>query len=86
MSRMHLLYFLQLVVRRGYAFSFFEQALEEVALRIDEDGTLAPETKAYALFFLNVTIVDLLPGRDFDFLLERLYERAALRASVGTAA
>ena len=71
MSRMHFLYFLQFVVRRGYAFSFFERALEEVALRIDEDGTLAPETKAYALFFLNVTIVDLLPGRDFDFLLER---------------
>lgn len=82
LSKMHLLYFLQRVVRHGYAFSFFERALEEVALRIDDDGTLAVSTKAYALFFLNVAVIDLVPDSDFDFLLKRYVKELPLEVQL----
>ena len=37
---------------------------------MDEDAELAVETKVYALFFLNVAVVELDPRANFDFLLE----------------
>lgn len=71
LPKMRVLYFLQGIVRQGYSFSFLERALEDAALQIDEDAALTSETKAYAIFFLNVAIIDLDPSKTFDFLLER---------------
>ena len=76
LPRMHLLYLLQMVIRQGYSYSFFAKAIEDAALRID-DSKLEHETKAYALFFLNVAYIDIANrGNDetFDFMLKRVKE------------
>ena len=74
LPQMHLLFLLQLFIRQGYSYSFFNKAIEDAALRID-DSTLEKETKAYALFFLNVAYIDIpKAGKNetFDFMLSRL--------------
>ena len=71
LPKMHVLYILQRIVRQGYSFDFLERAIEDAALEIHEDDTLSSETRAYALFFLNVTMIKLDPSKNFDFLLER---------------
>jgi hypothetical protein len=68
-SRMHFLFIFQFLMRHGYSYSFFVPALESAALSIDE-GRLDEETKAYALFFLNVAYIDTGIGKSFDFLLK----------------
>ncbi len=76
LSRMHLLCLLQMFVREGYSYKFFARAIEDAALRID-DSTLDNETKAYALFFLNVAYIDIEgieEGQTFDFMLERIHD------------
>ena len=74
LSQMHLLYLLQMFIRQGYSYSFFTGAIEHAALQID-DSSLGDETKAYALFFLNVAYIDI-PSKDdeetFDFMLKRV--------------
>ena len=74
LSRMHLLYLLQMFIRQGYSYSFFTEAIEYAALVID-DSPLDDETKAYALFFLNVAYIDISSkGNEetFDFMLTRV--------------
>ena len=71
LPRMHLLYFLQMFIRQGYSYPFFAKAIEDAALRID-DSSLEKETKAYALFFLNVAYIDISEGETFDFMLSRI--------------
>jgi hypothetical protein len=71
LPRMHVLFFLQMFIRYGYAYSFFAKGIEEAALRIDESD-LEDELKAYALFFLNVAYLDLKQTDTFDFMLERV--------------
>ena len=74
LPQMHLLYLLQMFIREGYSYSFFAGAIEEAALRID-DSSLEDETKAYALFFLNVAYIDIRRNgkrETFDFMLSRL--------------
>ena len=71
LPRMHLLYLLQMFIREGYSYPFFAKAFEDAALRID-DSSLENETKAYALFFLNVAYVDIGEGETFDFMLTRI--------------
>ena len=68
---MHLLYLHQMFIRQGYSYPFFAKAIEDAALRID-DSSLEKETKAYALFFLNVAYVDISEGETFDFMLSRI--------------
>ena len=80
--KMYVLYFLQRMVREGYAHSFLERALEEAALDVEGDPALDHETKAYALFFLNVAIIDLDPSRNFDFLLERYSKELPLEVQL----
>ncbi|MDE0102757.1 MAG: hypothetical protein OXN89_10290 [Bryobacterales bacterium] len=74
LSKMRLLYLLQLFIRQGYSYSFFTRAIEDAALRIHY-SSLDDETKAYALFFLNVAYIDI-GGKDneetFDFMLKRV--------------
>ena len=60
-------------IREGYSYSFFAKAFEDAALRID-DSSLENETKAYALFFLNVAYIDIGEGETFDFMLSRIQE------------
>ena len=73
LPRMHLLFLLQLFIREGYSYSFFKNAIEDAALRID-DSLLDNETKAYALFFLNVAYIDIPNDKNetFDFMLSRI--------------
>ena len=71
LPRMHLLYLLQMFIRQGYSYSFFAKAIEGAALQIDE-SSLEEETKAYALFFLNVAYIDIGKKETFDFMLSRV--------------
>ena len=75
LPQMHLLYLLQLFIRQCYSYSFFNKAIEDAALQID-DSTLEEKTKAYALFFLNVAYIDIPKTDDreetFDFMLRRI--------------
>ena len=73
LPRMHLLFLLQLFIRKGYSYAFFKNAIEDAALRID-DSLLDNETKAYALFFLNVAYIDIPNDKNetFDFMLSRI--------------
>ncbi len=73
LPQMHLLYLLQMFIREGYSYPFFAKAFEDAALRID-DSSLEDETKAYALFFLNVAHIDIGEGETFDFMLRRIQE------------
>lgn len=67
-SQMTLLSLLQVLARQGYSYSFFIDAIETAALRISE-SSLDEETRAYALFFLNVAYVDV-DGGSFDLMLK----------------
>ena len=74
LPQMHLLCLFQMFIRQGYSYSFFAKAIEEAALRID-DSSLENETKAYALFFLNVAYIDIRnsdKNETFDFMLSRI--------------
>lgn len=68
-SHMSLLFLMQLLVRDSYSYEFFKNAIEEAALKID-GGQFEEDTKAYALFFLNVAYIDLGGEETFDFLLK----------------
>lgn len=76
LSKMQLLYLLQMFIREGYSYSFFIDAIEDAALVIDDDLLIDDETKAYALFFLNVTYLDISGKKNdqdtFDFMLKRV--------------
>ena len=78
LPKMHVLYIFQRIVRQGYSFSFLGRAIEDAALEIHDDNTLSSESKAYALFFLNVTMISLDPNRNFDFLLKRFSKELPL--------
>ena len=69
LPKMHLLFILQLVLRESYSFEFFNKAMEESALNI-VTGNYTEEEKAFALFFLDVTFIELGRQSPFDFLLE----------------
>ena len=74
LPQMHLLCLLQMFIREGYSYPFFAKAFEDAALRID-DSSLEDETKAYALFFLNVAYIDIPKSgksETFDFMLSRI--------------
>ena len=46
LSKMHVLYIFQRIVRQGYSFSFLEKAIEDAALEIHGDNSLSSESKA----------------------------------------
>ena len=70
---MLVLYLIQFMIRNSFSYTFFKRAFEDVALQIDhEDCDVA--TKAYALFFLGVTCVELKEPHTFDFLLKGYLE------------
>ncbi len=71
LPRMHVLYLFQAIIRHNYSYPFFIKALEEAALLIDAES-MEDETKAYALFFLNVAYIDSGAGESFDFLFRSL--------------
>lgn len=69
LSRMHLLYLLQLLMRDNYGYEFLAPALEEAAGRLlegDEDA----QQRAYATFLVSVAYIDAGGGDSFDWLLE----------------
>lgn len=74
LPQMGILWLVQMVVRGGYSYNFFQSALECAALSISEnefdEGKYDPEVKPYALFFLNVTNIELGKQQTFDLLLD----------------
>jgi hypothetical protein len=69
LSRMQLLYFLQLIIRDNYGYEFLAKALEHTATElIDEREDV--QTRAYAAFLTSVAYIDAKPGESFDWLLE----------------
>lgn len=70
-SEMHLLWLFQMVLRDSYAYEFFERAVEDAVLEVDDDCCLNPTTRAYALFFLNVIYIDLGGKQSFDLILKK---------------
>jgi hypothetical protein len=69
-THMGMLYFIQLVVRRNYSYDYFKNAIEDAAFKICDSKEYDDKTKAYAIFFLNVTYIDLKGTDSFDFLLK----------------
>jgi len=70
LSRMHLLWLFQLIMRQHYGYGYFKRGFDEVALRID-DSALPPAVKAYALFLLTVCSLEAGGENAFAFLLEK---------------
>lgn len=69
LSRMHLLYFIQLLMRDNYGYEFLAEALEEAAGRLLE-GEEDAQVRAYAIFLVSVAYIDAGRGDSFDWLLE----------------
>lgn len=69
LTRMQLLYFIQLVMRDNYGYEFLAPAMEEAHARLLETGEDA-QTRAYAVFLLCVAYIDAGRGYSFDWLLE----------------
>lgn len=69
-SHMGMLYFMQLIIRETYAYDYFKNAIVDAAMIINDSKDYDNETKAYAIFFLNVTYIDLKGTDSFDFLLK----------------
>lgn len=81
---MHLLCFFQQVLRDGYSYSFFSDAVEAAAIEIansNEDDDI----KAYALFFLNVIFIDMQKRTSFDWLLKDYAKILPLSVQLGIA-
>ena len=76
------LWWLQLVIKESYAFSFFKNALEETALIID-DLNIDETTKIYSLFFLGTTGLRLKVYEPFKFLLTKYRDSLPDDISVG---
>lgn len=68
LSRMHLLYFIQLLMRDNYGYEFLGPALEEAAMKL-VDGDEDAQTRAYALFLASVAYIDTGHGHSFEWLL-----------------
>lgn len=81
LSRMDLLFIIQLMVRDHYGFEFLAPALEHAALRVNEESET--QVAPYALFLLSVAYIDASDEGDFDFLLEQYDTTLPLDLSLG---
>ena len=79
---MHLLWFFQQVVRQGYSYSFFSDAVESAAIDI-ANASEDDDVKAYALFFLNVIFIDMQKKTSFDWLLKDYAKMLPLSVQLG---
>ena len=57
------------MMREGYSYDFLKRAIEDAVLSIPSGG-YDDETMLYALFFLNVTYIQLEEKQSFDFVLK----------------
>ncbi len=73
LSTMANLFLMQLIMRDSYSYEFFKPAIEDAALKIDY-SELEAEIKAFALYFLDVTNIEMGAGESFDFLLKKYKE------------
>ena len=70
LSHMQMLFFMQYLMRENYSYDFFKQAIEESAVRIDDNKTLPTLSKIYSLYFLNITYIQLGENKSFEILLK----------------
>lgn len=76
--RVYFFLFINHILVEGLSFDFFEEGLETSALSITDDNSIDDETKAYALFFLNVAYIKLGKDKDFKFLLNKFKKHLPL--------
>lgn len=69
LTRMQLLYLIQLIVRDNHGYEFLAFALEDAALKLAE-GDEDDQLRAYAVFLLSVAYIEAGRGDSFDWLLE----------------
>lgn len=69
LTRMQLLYLIQIAMRDNYGYEFLAPALEDTAFML-VDGNEEEQIRAYALFLLSVAYIDAGKGESFDWLLE----------------
>ena len=77
LPRMLLLFIMQSLLRDGYSFEFFKNAIDEAALKIDA-GPYDDNIKAFSLFFLAVASIDIGSKDVFDFLIRTRMEKLPL--------
>ncbi|MCL4266262.1 MAG: hypothetical protein KJ069_23855 [Anaerolineae bacterium] len=74
LPQMGILWLVQMLIRGGYSYTFFQDALESAAVAIATDDfdkdSYDPEIKPYALFLLNVAYIELDENQTFDLLFE----------------
>lgn len=68
-SKLFFLLLIQVVIRGGYQYSFFERALETVALNI-EDSHLDKKIKIFAQFLVSILSAEFGNTAPFDFLID----------------
>lgn len=81
LSHMQLLQLMSYLMRGNYSYDFFKQSLEDSAIRI-ADGPLPDLIKAYALYFLNITYIELGAGDSFDIVLKQFTDNLPLDISL----
>jgi hypothetical protein len=69
LPHMDVLHFLNLLIREGYSYEFFREAIENSALSIS-DSNHDEYIKAYAIFLLNIPYIEMGAEVGFDFLLK----------------
>jgi len=71
LPEMQALWLVQYLLRDSYSYAYFEQALDETALKIEENLTNDNE-KSYALFFVGCVAIDMGIDEPFNYLLDSI--------------
>lgn len=75
LSHMQLLQLMQYLVRENYSFGFFKQAIEDAAVKIDDNRSLEEMVRIYSLYFLNIAYIQLGEDKSFDILLKKYADK-----------
>lgn len=70
LSEIHLLWWIQLIIRESYSYDYFTKAFDEAILLI-EDASIDDRVKVYAIFFIGVISLDLGNKTAFDYLIDK---------------
>jgi hypothetical protein len=81
LSRVHLVWVIQSIIRRNYSYEFFKKALPNVALRLDNNCTDRPKC-SLSLFWLSIVNLELGENDCFDFLLKNYSQNVPLEIEI----
>lgn len=71
LSKMHLLWLFQMILRDSYSYEFFRDAIEDAALQLDDESSTNKRIRPYAMLFLNMAYIDAGGDDSLDFMLTR---------------